>query len=388
MWRGLCRRYATSYVVRFLSFWLLASDGGARTFQLAFVSARCKFAPMKTLLAVGSCAWLLGLAACGDPPAPKSPETTQIKTTVDLADAGAPTTTSTMDPADAGVSAKQDPAPAKPTPSVVFKGIGLMTPESVVYDATDDLYYVSNINGPPLAVDNNGFISQLAPDGTVKNLKFIEGGKNKVTLNAPKGLVIVNDMIVVTDINTVRMFDKKTGAPKGEVKIAGSTFLNDVAADTKGTVYVTDSGLKASNEGFAPTGTDGVWSIDAKKKLTSVAKGKELNRPNGIVVAPDGKVWVNTFGATELYWLGPKGEKKDVAMLPKASLDGLVLLPGGDVLVSSWESQTVYRGKVTGPFTALITDVKAPADMGFDSKRSRIMIPLFQSDEIQVWDVK
>ena len=131
-----------------------------------------------------------------------------------------------------------------------------------------------------------------------------------------------------------------------------------------------------------------MWSIDAKKKLTSVAKGKELNRPNGVAVAPDGKVWVNTFGAAELYWLGPKGEKKDVVTLPKGGLDGLVLLPGGDVLVSSWEAQTVYRGKPSGPFTAFVTDVKSPADMGFDSKRSRVLIPLFQADEVQGWDVK
>jgi sugar lactone lactonase YvrE len=344
---------------------------------------------MKSFLTLSSCAVVLGLVACGDPPPAKTPETTQVKTTVDLSDAGMAPITTTTDAVDAGAPAKQEPPPApKPTAAVTFKGIGLATPESVLYDATDDVYYVSNINGAPLAADNNGFISQLSPDGTVKNLKFIEGGKNKVTLNAPKGLAFVNDMIVVSDINTVRMFDKKTGAPKGEVKIPGSTFLNDVAVDAKGTVYVTDSGLKIGKEGFEGTGTDAVWSIDAKKKVTSVAKGKELNRPNGLAIAPDGKVWVNTFGAAELYWLGPKGEKKDVATLPKGSLDGLVLLPGGDVLVSSWETQTVYRGKATGPFTAFVTEVKSPADLGFDSKRSRVLIPLFQADEIQVWDVK
>jgi sugar lactone lactonase YvrE len=158
--------------------------------------------------------------------------------------------------------------------------------------------------------------------------------------------------------------------------------------DAKGTLYVTDSGLKIGKEGFEPTGTDGVWTIDAKKKLTNVAKGKDLNRPNGVAIAPDGKVWISVFGAAEIYSLGPKGEKKDVTSIPKGSLDGLAFLPGGDVLVSSWESQTVYRGKPGGAFTALVTDVKSPADFGWDSKRSRIMIPLFQADEIQVWDVK
>ena len=63
---------------------------------------------------------------------------------------------------------------------------GFLTPESVFHDSAQDIYFVSNINGSPTAKDNNGFISRLRPDGAVENLKFIEGGKNGVTLNAPK----------------------------------------------------------------------------------------------------------------------------------------------------------------------------------------------------------
>ncbi len=33
---------------------------------------------------------------------------------------------------------------------------GLSTPESVLYDAENDVYLVSNINDTPLAKDNNG----------------------------------------------------------------------------------------------------------------------------------------------------------------------------------------------------------------------------------------
>src|SRR5688500_13679361 len=40
------------------------------------------------------------------------------------------------------------PAPAAPKPTMsVAKDAGLATPESVLYDATDDVYLVSNING-------------------------------------------------------------------------------------------------------------------------------------------------------------------------------------------------------------------------------------------------
>lgn len=39
---------------------------------------------------------------------------------------------------------------------------GIQTPESVLYEAGSDTYLVSNINGSPLAADNNGFISRRA----------------------------------------------------------------------------------------------------------------------------------------------------------------------------------------------------------------------------------
>ena len=44
---------------------------------------------------------------------------------------------------------------------------GFATPESVLYDVESDTYLVSNINGSPLAVDNNGFIWRIAPEGEV-----------------------------------------------------------------------------------------------------------------------------------------------------------------------------------------------------------------------------
>ena len=105
-------------------------------------------------------------------------------------------------------------------------------------------------------------------------------------LNAPKGLTFGGDKLYVADITFVRNFDRKTGAPAGEVEIKGSTFLNGIATGPDGAIYVSDSGLKAGKEGFEPTGTDAVYRIDPQKKnkLTPVAKNKELGRPNGLAV--------------------------------------------------------------------------------------------------------
>ena len=310
-------------------------------------------------------------------------------TTTSAAQPTAVTGTTVMPKTETAPTPVVAPATAKMSkePVVTFKDVGLETPESVLYEDASDAYIVSNINGRAHAVDGNGFISRLSPDGKVETLKWIEGGKNKVTLNAPKGLAFAGQMLYVADIDTVRMFDRKTGAPLGEVKVPGATFLNDIAVTADGNVLVSDTGMKAGAKGFEPTGTDAVYSIDKAKKLTTVAKSKELGEPNGLYVAGE-KIWVVTMGSGELYALDAKGTRSDIKRLPKGSLDGIVLLPSGELLISSWEANAVYRGKPGGDFVPVIEGVKSPADIGYDTKRSRVLVPLFESNEVQVYDIK
>jgi sugar lactone lactonase YvrE len=287
---------------------------------------------------------------------------------------------------DAGVAAKPAAAaPAKPAAALTLKD-GLATPESVLYDATTDTYLVSNINGAPLDKDNNGYIAEFSPDGAVVNAKLIEGGKNKVTLNAPKGSAIRDGVLYVADIDTVRMFDRKTGAPKGEIPLKGATFANDVAIAEDGTGYVSDSGLNAKFEG---TGTDAIWSFKAGKKPTAkpFVKSKELKGPNGLLVTKDA-VHVVSFGAPELQTYDLKGKKVgETTKLPNGGLDGFQLI-GDELFVSSWAAKAIYRGKLGGEFKEAFTDLEAPADFGFDSKRNRVLVPRFQGNAVEAWDVK
>lgn len=282
-------------------------------------------------------------------------------------------------------SASAAPAPAGPKP--LFHTTGFQTPESVLYDDVNDRYLVSNINGTPFEADNNGYITVLATDGKVTTEKWIEGGKNKVTLNAPKGSAIDSGILYVADIDTVRMFDLKTGESKGNIKIAGATFLNDIAVnpmDNK--IYVSDSGLKASGTSAAPSGSDAVHVIEKGKARTLIKDPQKLGRPNGLAIGPTG-VWVVTYGANELYRLDEKGQQQNATKLPMGQLDGLVVY-GETLFMSSWEANVIYQGKTTGPFTVAIPNVKSPADIGFDSKRSRLLVPLFSENAVEAYDMK
>lgn len=291
-------------------------------------------------------------------------------------------------PAPAPAPAKPEPeedAPKKPTAAVTLKE-GLATPESVFYDAETDTYLVSNINGAPTDKDNNGYIAELSPDGAVVKAKLVAGGENGVTLNAPKGMALVNGVLYVADIDTVRLFDRKTGAPKGEAAVKGATFVNDLSAGPDGKVYFTDSGLTPKFEG---SGTDALYVLEPGKKPTvkALLKSKDLPHPNGIVATKD-TLYVNFFGAAEIRAYDLKGKAKGEAMkVPTGGLDGLVLV-GDEFLVSSWEGKAVYRGKAGGEFTAVFSEITAPADIGFDTKRNRVLVPRFQENFVEAWDLK
>jgi sugar lactone lactonase YvrE len=321
---------------------------------------------------------LLTLVACAGNPA--IPEQAPPPASA-LPPAPAETTKSSEPPK---VPEPQAEKSAAPTP-VWRLTEGVSTPESVLYDEANDRYLVSNINGKPDEADNNGFIMEVSPDGKVTKPKFIAGGEGRVKLDAPKGTALAGGILYVSDITVVRKFDAKTGAPKGEIPIPGSTFLNDIAIAKDGQVFVSDSGVKVGPKGFEPTGTDAVYVID-KGKLKIVAKAKDLAGPNGLLPVDNGVLVVALTG-DELYRLDDKGARQDITKLPNGGLDGIVSV-GDSLLVTSWGASAIYRGTLGGKFEVAYAELKGPADIAFDSKRKRVLVPRFVDNAIEAYDLK
>ena len=97
---------------------------------------------------------------------------------------------------------------------------GLPSSEAVVFDPRRDVYFVSNMNGDAGVKDGNGFITRITADGVVDSLHFIQGGRNGVTLNAPMGSLIQGDTLWVLDVDVLRGFDARTGAPIRTIDLA------------------------------------------------------------------------------------------------------------------------------------------------------------------------
>jgi hypothetical protein len=264
-------------------------------------------------------------------------------------------------------------------PALLVKG-GFLAPESVLYDPAADQYLVSNVNGLPNDADDNGFVSRVSPEGKVVMLKWIDGAEPNVELHAPKGMAIVGEVLFVADLDRIRKFSTRNGAALGEIAVPGASSLNDVSAAPDGTLYFTDLGARVTDEKLEPTGQDAVYKL-VREQARAVVRGKQLNQPNG-VWADASSVWVVSFGNSDLFDV-KSGSKSKAQKLPAAQLDGIIKSNNGKFYVSSWEGNAILSGEPGGTFL-VVYDVSAPADIGYDSKRNWLLIPLMLENTIKL----
>jgi len=266
---------------------------------------------------------------------------------------------------------------------------GLQTPESVRYDPELDVFYISNINGNPSAKDGNGFIVVVRADSTGAAPKtLVQGGKSGATLNGPKGLALVGDTLWVADIDHVRAFNRRTGAPIADIDLSSqkATFLNDVAVGGDGNVYVTDTGISFDEKGAVThPGTDQIFKI-VGRKATSI-RADSLNSPNGITWdGANGRFDLAPFSGTSVQTWKP-GDKATTTLAKGAGqYDGIEVLSDGRVLVTSWADSTVNLVQ-NGALAKLVTGVSGPADIGVDTKRMVLAVPRFTENKVEYYKI-
>ena len=279
---------------------------------------------------------------------------------------------------------------------------GFQAPESVVHDRVMDWYLVSNVGlGNPAAFDHNGFISKVSPGGVVLDLAWIQDGVGGVTLNGPKGLALRGDALYVADVDTLRIFDRRTGALRRSVPMPNPfapkpLFLNDVVVAGDGSVYLTDNRNSA------------IFEVDRKYRVRLLASGPLLGGPNGIRLDSGSLSWVTFFGH-EVKRLTRDGQLLTEATLPVEDVSSLGLPPGallldgyardeGDLLVSSWVSGKVFRIGRSGTDLATIAEFVSaldnpahpdgPADLAVDRQRHRLLIPLFNQNQLVILSLR
>lgn len=265
--------------------------------------------------------------------------------------------------------------------------VDLKIPESVVYAPKQNLLFVSNINGKPDQKDQHGFISTISPsNGSIVKLNWITG------LNAPKGMAVNdnNSRLYVSDITNLVEIDIDG---KKIVKIfnaPGSAFLNDVAMDSQGNIYVSD------------TVTNTIYKLDRdvnnsnNTTLQAWLRSPQLNGPNGLHVDNSkNRLIVASLGEMSKPGAGIKVVDLKNKSISSLGQEGSTSPFGGLDGIESDATETHYY--VTDNPAGRLYDVNAngteystlielgtqgTADLGFIPSQSIIIIPIMQDNKL------
>lgn len=248
---------------------------------------------------------------------------------------------------------------------LIWKSEAFQSPESVLYDWKSDRLWVSNIIGNPSEKDGVGRIVELSHTGEVLSESFTSG----ITLNAPKGMCILDDAMYIADIDTVHVVSSSSGNHRYDVPIPGAMFLNDMAC-SHNEAYVSD------------TQTGSIHRIYKEGKAEHVLTFKDT-KPNGLSFQGM-TLKIVDFGSDRIFTLSPSGEILSTLSLPNGGLDGVVVLRDRSTLVSSWDAQGIFHVSPEDVVTLLFSGLSSPADFSVDLKRNRLLVPQLNDNSIRV----
>jgi len=239
-------------------------------------------------------------------------------------------------------------------------------PESVLYHKSDKTLYVSNINGAPTEKNGKGFISKLSLEGRVLKLRWAEG------LNAPKGAAIFGNSFFVSDIDRLVEIDMKTGKIRRAYPAKDARFLNDVAVDDQGRVYVSDMDEKNSAIYRLADGRMDVW-----------LKGPDIRNPNGLHME-EKKLMVGNSG--DMTIKAVRLSDKVVTEFASAGqkIDGLRPDGKGNYIVSDWDGRTtlVMATGETRPLLDTVAEKINSADLEYIPGAGLLLIPTFFDNRV------
>jgi len=253
---------------------------------------------------------------------------------------------------------------------------GVTHAESIGCDTKHKAIYASEFGSKlaPLEKDGAGYISKWSLDGKLIDKHFLPAPG--VSMNKPKGIWVHGNRLWTTDIDSVWVFDLTTKKGR-KLPLPGAQFANDPAV-AKGALYVSDN---RADQLFKVTPAD-FLNLKGEPKIEKVFQGAGVN-PNGVWPGKRG-LWAVGFASADqprgIYQIGKDG-KPVVMSDPIGRLDGVAELKDGTLLVTDWNSGSLFQWSKKTGMHKLTEGFKGPAD--FCAIESRKGVTVYVPDLVE-----
>ena len=254
-------------------------------------------------------------------------------------------------------------------------------PESAYFytsGSTDPgVYFISSTNG-----DDVGWVSKLAADGSMIDSRLA------TDLRHPMGMRVSGKRLWIN--NTTEIVGLNLDNPDDRIvhPIDGAISLNDLATDSSGHAYVSDSMNSR------------VVRVDLATGENSTYISTLPSSPNGVLIQGD-RLYIASWGvmsdrpeeraewitktAGDLYWVSLKDSKKSrhIIVPELGNLDGVEIDQKGNIYVSDWESGKLYK---ISSGAKMVVDLgqygQGLADIGLNSLTGELVLPVMLSSEV------
>ncbi len=243
----------------------------------------------------------------------------------------------------------------------------LNNPESVVYDSVNFRYLVSN-NG-------NGKIIQI---DSIGNQSYYPMG---ITANSLAGMYIKDSLLFAASIgganSGVLVFNLSTGDSVAIIKPTGLNFLNDIATDNQGFLYVTEYN------------NNKIFKIDLSNFSSWTYISSGLNMPNGILFDENNnRLLVMCEGSKKEVAISLLDSTlTDVLNTNLTGTDGIIKDNSHHFYISDWTTNAVYQYDNSFQNRVKISGFNDPADIYYDAFHNLIAVPCFNANTVQFIEV-
>jgi len=243
-------------------------------------------------------------------------------------------------------------------------------PESILWDPKREVIYVTNFDQMNMGNPNVfQFISKMSIEGELLEMCWVD------SLTNPLGMTIFNDQLYVVERKQIAVINLENGEIIKRIAVPESMFLNDIAIDKDGIIYLSDSRKNV------------IWKLtDGDVELW--LSGDDVLDPNTMYMF-DGKL---LFGNSGDSWLKSVDfstkEIKNIARFPEGFIDGIRPDNKGNLLVSLWKGK-IYRVTKEGEIALILNTENQgmySADFEYIPEKELLIIPTFYGNLIQAYN--